>query len=184
MPTFIHLNGPSGVGKSTLCHRFVDGHHGVLALDIDRVVAMIGGWQHNFFEALAPARGLVIVMAGTHLRTGHDVVMPQLVTDLGQALRFEEAAARAQAAYVEVAFLAAPAVQIGRFRGKASSSDLDEQITRAVDSEGGDALLERVHRQFSEYFAQRPDARHVHTDNLDVDETYDALLVALHDVTD
>lgn len=103
---------------------------------------MIGGWQHNFFEALAPARGLAIVMAGTHLRTGHDVVMPQLVTDLGQAVRFEEAAARAQAAYVEVAFVAAPAVQIGRFRGKASSSDLDEQITRAVDSEGGDALLE------------------------------------------
>ena len=178
----IHLNGPSGVGKSTLAQRFVADHRGVLNLDIDKIVPLIGCWERDFFEAVAPARRLAIAMAQTHLSAGHDVVMPQLVTDLGEAERFEAAAARAGAGYVEVALIATPAVQIARFRAKTSSSDLDEQIGRAVHLEGGDVLLGRIHRHFTEYVAQRPRARRLDTDQLDVAGTYNALLTALGEV--
>lgn len=182
MPTLIHLNGPSGVGKSTIGARFVDDHYGVLDLDIDKVVALIGGWQQDFFEALAPARRLAVAMAETHLRAGYDVVMPQLVTDPSEAERFEAAAGRADAAYVELALIAAPVVQIRRFRAKASCTVLNEQIARSVDSKGGNALLERIHRHFTEYVAQRPNARHISTDELDLDATYTAVLGALDEV--
>lgn len=89
----MHLNGPSGVGKSTLARRYVDDHPGALDLDIDRVVAMIGGWQDDFGATLAPARRIALGMAATHLANGHDVVLPQLVTSLDEATRFEDAAA-------------------------------------------------------------------------------------------
>jgi predicted kinase len=175
----IHLNGPSGVGKSTLAQRFVADYRGVLNLDIDKVVALIGCWERDFFEALVPARRLAIAMAETHLTAGQDVVMPQLVTDLGEAERFETAATRAGAGYVEVALTATPAVQIARFHAKTSSSDLDEQIGRSVHLEGGDALLERINRHFAKYMAQRPHARHINTDQRDLTATYNALLVEL-----
>jgi len=50
MPILIHLNGPSGVGKSTLAQRYVDEHPGVLNLDIDAVVSLIGGWRDDFLS--------------------------------------------------------------------------------------------------------------------------------------
>lgn len=179
MATLVHLNGPSGVGKSTLGQRFVTDHHGVLNLDIDRIVALIGCWEQDFFAAVGPARRLAIAMAETHLKAGHDVVLPQLVTDLVEAARFEAAAARAGAVYVEVALIATPAVQRARFHDKTSRSYLDEQIGRAVSLSGGDALLKGIHRHFVEYLAQRPLARHISTDRLDVAATYKALLSAL-----
>jgi hypothetical protein len=49
VPRLIHLNGPSGIGKSTIARCYAEGHPGVLDL----------------------------AMAEAHPRTGHDVVMPQ-----------------------------------------------------------------------------------------------------------
>ncbi|MEJ7706101.1 MAG: hypothetical protein WKF82_13395 [Nocardioidaceae bacterium] len=43
MPRLIHLNGPPGIGKSTLAQWYVDNHPGVLNLDIDQVRCLIGG---------------------------------------------------------------------------------------------------------------------------------------------
>ena len=78
MPILIHLNGPPGVGKSTLAQRYVDEHPGALNLEIDTVASLIGGWREDFFGVLAAARNIAIAMAEAHLRTGCDVVMPQL----------------------------------------------------------------------------------------------------------
>ncbi|MBA3302830.1 MAG: AAA family ATPase, partial [Acidimicrobiia bacterium] len=41
MPRLILLNGPPGIGKSTLAQRFVDEHPLALNLDLDAVRAML-----------------------------------------------------------------------------------------------------------------------------------------------
>ena len=177
--TLIHLNGPAGVGKSTLAQRYVDEHHGVLNLDIDRVVAMLGRWDDDFGAALAPARNLAIAMAETHLRTGFNVVMPQLVTSHDEAARFEAAAERAGATYLEVALLIDPIEQITRFHAKSTRSSVDQHIERDMDAKGGDAILRRIHSHFAEYLEGRPLALHVDTRGQHVEVAYGAILSIL-----
>ena len=43
----IHLNGPPGIGKSTLARRYAAEHAGVLLCDVDVLRTMIGGWQED-----------------------------------------------------------------------------------------------------------------------------------------
>lgn len=179
MPILIHLNGPSGVGKSTLAQTYADDHPGVLNLDIDTVVSLIGGWRENFFGALSPARHLALAMAEAHLRNGWDVVMPQLVTSVGEAERFEAAAERAGAEYLEIALTVDPVEQVNRFRAKARCSEVGAHIERAVTAEGGDNLLRRIHQHFGTYIALRPAALRLSTTGTDVDETYAQVLAVL-----
>ena len=175
MVRLIHLNGPSGAGKSTLAQRYVDDHPGILNLDIDVVVSLVGGWRDDFFATVSLARDISIAMAETHLGSGRDVVMPQLVTSVAQAERFEQAAQRVGATYVAVALMVEPDVQIGRFRLKARGSVVAAEVERAVDAEGGDAGLTHIHRRFTEYLAQRRAVLRLDVSG-DVDRSYRLLL--------
>ena len=48
MPTLLHLNGPSGVGKSTLARAWADRHPGTLLCDIDELRTCVSGWESDF----------------------------------------------------------------------------------------------------------------------------------------
>ena len=85
MPRLIHLNGPPGIGKSTLAQMYVDRRPGVLNLDIDQLRRLIGGSDDRFAETGELVRPLALSMAGTHLRAGRDVVLPQYLGRVGQA---------------------------------------------------------------------------------------------------
>ena len=89
MPRLIHLNGPPGIGKSTLAQMYVDDHPGVLNLDIDQVRCLIGGWRERFAETGEIVRPIARSMAATHLQAGYDVVMPQYIGRLSEIERFE-----------------------------------------------------------------------------------------------
>jgi len=179
MPTLIHLNGPSGVGKSTLAQRYVEEHPGVLNLDIDRVVTLIGGWRENFFGVVSQARRIAIAMAEAHLQNGCDVVMPQLMTNVGEAERFESAAVRADAEYIESALTVELAELTRRFHTKAKYSELNAQVERAVTAEGGDNLLQRILQQFGTYLEQRPEAVRLNMSGADPAESYSQVLTVL-----
>ncbi|HTI20015.1 MAG TPA: AAA family ATPase, partial [Kutzneria sp.] len=69
------LNGPPGVGKSTVAARYVDDHPLALNLDIDVLRAQLGRWQDDLESAGLVARDLAVAMARTHLLAGHDVVV-------------------------------------------------------------------------------------------------------------
>lgn len=92
----IHLDGPPGIGKSTVARLFAAKHPGVLNLDIDEVVALIGGWQDNLCDSLKAGGMLAASMARTRLASGRDVIMPQLIANEPDLARFETAAAPAR----------------------------------------------------------------------------------------
>lgn len=166
MARLIHLNGPSGIGKSTVARRYADLHPGVLALDADQVVMMIGGWRTAFWDTLPAARRLALVMAETHLRAGYDVVMPQLVARVEQAERFEDAARAAGGEYVEI-MLAAPRTEAkARFDARG-----DHAATDAMAELGGPVVLDRIHDHVAEYLPLRPQCTVLDTEHLDPDET-------------
>ncbi|MGW7539336.1 AAA family ATPase [Amycolatopsis sp. NPDC054798] len=166
MVRLIHLNGPSGIGKSTVARRYADLHPGVLALEADQVVTMIGGWRAAFWDTLPAARRLALAMAETHLRAGHDVVLPQLVTRVEQAERFEEAARAAGGEYIEI-MLAAPRSQAkARFAARGDHAAAD-----AMAELGGPVLLDRIHDHVAEYLPLRPQCTVLDTGRLDPGET-------------
>ena len=77
----ILLNGPPGIGKSTLAIRFARDHPLTLVLDIDSIRTSMGAWEtHDDSKRLA--RLAAVEMARAHLRSGHDVVVPQLLARL------------------------------------------------------------------------------------------------------
>ncbi len=50
-----------------------------LALEQDVVRGLLGGWRTREKESGEAARSLCLEMARTHLRAGHDVIVPQFI---------------------------------------------------------------------------------------------------------
>lgn len=181
MSRLIHLNGPSGVGKSTLARMYADRHPGVLDLDTDQVVCLIGGWRDSFWQTLGAARRIAVAMAGAHLAAGHDVVMPQLVTGPGEVEGFEAVARDCGAEYREVVLMAGREQSVRRFERRSAGGELawHRHINEIVERAGGRKLLERIHGQLGEYLQGRPGHVVVDTDDRDPEQTYAALVAAL-----
>lgn len=100
----IHLDGPPGIGKSTIASALADRHPGVLNLDIDRVAAMFGGWGDSFSDSLEAGRLLAAAVARVHPTNGHDVIMPQMMTHVNasELADFGSAAVAAKAWYCQI----------------------------------------------------------------------------------
>ncbi|MEU4520874.1 AAA family ATPase [Amycolatopsis sp. NPDC024027] len=117
----ILLNGPPGSGKSTLARRYADNHPPALALDVDRIRAMIGGRRASPAEAGVLARDIAVAAARTHLGAGHDVVVPQLVVRAGFPERLEALAGECGASFHEVVLLPGREAVRRRFSARGSS---------------------------------------------------------------
>lgn len=180
MPRVIHLNGPSRVGKSTLARRYVNEHPATLALDLDVIAGLIGGWRDDFSAALSMARQHGWAMATRHLRDGYDVVIPQLVTSFDRGPGPEEAARSADAPYVEVALLVDDDEHLRRLRDKQPISEVEAQIQLDLEDADGD-LVGRIRQHLAEYLADRPNTIRLDTTGLDEDATYARLIAVLAD---
>lgn len=175
MARLIHLNGPPGVGKSTLARRYTADHPGTLMCDVDMLRTMVGGWQRDE-DAAGRIRTSALAMITAYLGTGHDVVLPQLVARSDQLDRFRTAANQATAEYAHLLLVAHPDVVIRRFRIRAGDQG-DEWTAYATefwDAAGGDGALRNWIARLEEV-----DPAAMRVPSTDPDETYAALLVAL-----
>ncbi len=146
MPTLLHLNGPSGVGKSTLARAHAAHHPGTLLCDIDELRSWVSGWEDDFVGTGEAVRATALALMTAYLRTGRDVVLPQLIVTPAQVERFEAAAAEAGATYAGVVLDAPPDIVLHRLHHRAESP-VTAVISRIIEERGGDELVLEGRRQ-------------------------------------
>ena len=179
-PRLIHLNGPAGIGKSTLAERWASDHPLTLNCDIDVLRAMIGGWQDQP-AAMGVSRTTALAMISAHLDEGHDVVVPQLVARPDQLERFVAAAESVDADYVGVALVDAsddPDAAVGRFHRRGDDG-WHRQVRDEVAATGGDDLLRARLAALLEVVRGRPDTIVVPSVEGDLEGTYRRLAAAV-----
>lgn len=154
MPTLLHLNGPSGVGKTTLARAHAATRPGTLVCDIDDLRSWVSGWDEDFTGTGQAIRSSALVLITAYLRTGHDVVLPQLIVTPSELDRFESAAADAGASYVGVVLSLAPGKLLERLHAR-EQTPVTEVISRIIAERGGDALVVRGGEQLLEIAGDR-----------------------------
>ena len=182
MLRLIHLNGPPGIGKSTIASAFADRHPGVLNLDIDRVTTLIGGWRDRFSDSFEAGRLLAAAMARVHLANGHDVIMPQMMTHVNasELADFESAAAAAKAEYCQILLTADVEPSVDRCMGRAKASDRGQDaISKIIDENGGRDFLRKLHSQVTLFTADRQPHSVIDCERLTVEQTCQAVEAAL-----
>lgn len=140
MPTLLHLNGPSGVGKSTLARSHAAAHPGTLVCDIDELRSWVSGWEDDFVGTGEAVRATALALMTAYLRTGRDVVLPQLIVTPAQVERFEAAAEDAGATYVGVVLDVAPDVLLDRLHTR-TVTPVTAVVSRIIEERGGDDLV-------------------------------------------
>jgi predicted kinase len=178
----IHLNGPPGIGKSTIASAFADRHPGVLNLDIDQVAAMIGGRRDRPSESFEAGTLLAAEMARVHLANGHDVIMPQMMTNVNawEFADFESAAAAAKAEYCQILLIANVEAAVDRCMERVKAADPRQNVvSKVIQENGGPDFLRKLHARVTQFTTDRQPHSVIDCERLTVQQTCQAVEAAL-----
>ena len=89
-----------------------------------------------------------------YLRTGRDVVLPQLIVTPAQVERFEQAAAEAGATYAGVVLTVEPDLLLQRLHARAATP-VTAVISRIIEERGGDPLVLEGRQQLLDLASER-----------------------------
>ncbi len=175
------INGAPGAGKSTLCHRYVQGHPLTLALDIDVVRAMLGRWLDEPDESGLLARRMAVEMARVQLLAGRDVVIPQFLGRLEFVLVLQRLCDDVGAEFVEVVLLSDPQDAAERFTRRSAQPETAEHQNAAalLERRGGLDALPGMYDRLLQVVAARPRTRVVLTVDGEVERAYHDLLARI-----
>lgn len=170
-PKLILLNGPVGIGKTTIAQRYANDHPLTLALSGDDIIIMLGDWLAHEDLARQRAFELSKVMAATHLKAGYSVVMPHLLLDTKEADELERVAEENGARFFEVTLMA-----------KDREEALARALERGVWGEGEPIkdsdmpILEDKYDQMVQTLHKRPHMLQITAVKGDVEGTYKQFL--------
>jgi len=170
----ILLNGPPGIGKSTLAQRFVDDHPLALDLDLDSVRRMLGRWDEQPIEAGLLARAMTLEMARVHLCAGHDVIVPQYLGRPQFLAQAEQVARDAGARFLEFVLMDGRDSSVRRFQQRTATASTTTHVEAGALMEqfGGQPALEAMYDRLLLLLSHRPHAQVIQTRDGQPDAAY------------
>lgn len=181
MPRLIVLNGPPGVGKSTLAQRYVDDHPLALALDLDGLRRLLGRWQDDPNRAGLLARAMSLTLAREHLARGYDVVLPQYLGNPAFLQQAEAVAAETGAEFFEFVLTDNRDEIVRRFNERTARAENPRHVEagETVARLGGNDTLFAMCDRLLLITSARPKARVIACPEGALDAVYAAVLDAL-----
>jgi len=150
------VNGPPGVGKSTVARRWADDHPRSLVVEVDELRTRLGGWAGDDGSRVL-ARELAVDLIRGHLTRGYDVVVPQYLGRPEFIERLGLVAAEVGTPFVEVLLSDDPGAIIERFRRRRAEYEREglEHPELELDADAIAAELPLAHERLLRDAASR-----------------------------
>jgi predicted kinase len=171
----ILINGFNASGKTTIAKKYIADHSLAMAIEADALVDNIGDWTNHRDEVRELAFELTKAMIRAYLPSGHDVVLPYIVTSDEEVEQFESIARDCGADFYETVLYNERPDAIARLleRGK-WGSETSPRITEADMP-----IIEEGFRNMEAALEKRPQTKKLLLKGADPDSTYRQLLEQL-----
>jgi hypothetical protein len=144
---------------------------------------MIGGCGESFSESFEAGRLLAAAMARVHLASGHDVIMPQMMTHVNaeELADFEAAAVAAKAEFLQILLTANVEPSVDRCMERATVDDPQDAVSKVIDKRGGRDFVRMLYAQVSQFSADRQPHAVIDCERLTIEQTCQAVEAALRE---
>ncbi|HEV7454599.1 MAG TPA: AAA family ATPase [Candidatus Saccharimonadales bacterium] len=182
-PKLVLLNGPLGIGKTTLAKRYAEEHPLSLFLDIDDVWAMISHWREKKEVSAPLSKQMALEMARINLTAGYDVVVPQIIQSNELADNFAKLASKCGANFYEILLSVEKDEAIRRFilRGKAGGHESGFRPGGIIDKGGREKKLAEMYDNMTDVANTKPEIIRIEPILGDIDSTYAEIIKSLAD---
>ncbi|MEX0598396.1 MAG: AAA family ATPase [Candidatus Paceibacterota bacterium] len=159
----IVINGPTGIGKSTIASKIHQDLPLAFLLSIDEQRRYISHYRENRIESRDLVHKIALDIVNNYLQTGNDIIIDGVITDIEFIEKIIQIGQKHNAQIFEFIL----------------NSDKDTLIKRAKERgfrEGGLLTPEKViefWHNIQIYIRNRPDSQVLNTENLTIEETYE-----------
>lgn len=174
-PKLILLNGPAGVGKTTIAQLYIDDNPLAMSISGDDLIAMMGQWLQYEPQARTRVFELTKLIARAQLQAGHDVVLPYLLTRADHADEFEGLARECDAQFIEVVLLTDKSEATRRLFKRGTWGERNAPALTQADK----PEAERLYDDMTLALTARPNTIKIVPIEDDIDGTYHQFLKAI-----